>query len=111
MKKIDIKQEDMAIPKVEYEVYAKLSGENLTKLNLSLCENNNIFISIPLILNDTIDKFNSKSGYYNDICYTTTSENGTDITLADRKEELKRVIKQYVKMIVILKIMIIIHYK
>ena len=30
---------------------------------------------------------NSKSGYYNDFCYTTTSENGTDITLKDRKSE------------------------
>ena len=87
---MDIKQEGMKIPKVEYEVYSKLSGTNLTKLNLSLCENSKIFINIPLILNDTIDKFNSKSGYYNDICYTTTSENGTDVTLADRKEEFKK---------------------
>ena len=26
------------------------------------------------------------SGYYNDICYTTTSEDGTDITLKDRRD-------------------------
>ena len=30
---------------------------------------------------------NSSSGYYNDICYTATSDNGTDITLNDRKNE------------------------
>ena len=27
------------------------------------------------------------SGYYNDICYTTTSKDGTDITLKDRKKD------------------------
>ena len=30
---------------------------------------------------------NTSSGYYNDICYTTTSEDGTDITLKDRQKE------------------------
>ena len=30
---------------------------------------------------------NSKSGYYNDICYTSTSDFGTDISLKDRREE------------------------
>ena len=28
---------------------------------------------------------NSSSGYYNDICYITTSDSGTDISLKDRK--------------------------
>ena len=30
---------------------------------------------------------NSSSGYYNDICYTTISESGTDIALKNRKNE------------------------
>ena len=30
---------------------------------------------------------NSSSGYYNDICYATTSNFGTDISLKDRKKE------------------------
>ena len=30
---------------------------------------------------------NSSSEYYNDICYSTKSESGTDITLKDRKTE------------------------
>ena len=34
-----------------------------------------------------LDKFNTSSGYYNDICYTTTSDDGTDISLKDRKTE------------------------
>ena len=38
---------------------------------------------------DELDKYNKSSGYYNDICYTLTSENGTDITLKDRQNEFK----------------------
>ena len=32
-------------------------------------------------------KYNSSSGYYNDICYIDTSDSGLDITLKDRKSE------------------------
>ena len=38
MKKIDITQPGMKIPKIEYSVYSKLSGNTLEKLNLSVCE-------------------------------------------------------------------------
>ena len=59
----------------------------LKKLNLSLCKNEKIEISIPVKINDNIDKYNPKSGYYNDICYKTISEYGTDIILKDRRNE------------------------
>ena len=87
MKKIDIVQEGMKTVKVEYDVYCKFSGNNLVKLNLSVCANTKISISIPIIITDSLDKFNASSGYYNDICYTTTSEDETDISLNDRKTE------------------------
>ena len=87
MKKIEVAQEGFKIPKIEYDVYSLLSGENLIKLNLSICENTKIVISIPIKLNESLDKLNSSSRYYNDICYTTTSEDGTDITLNDRKQD------------------------
>ena len=74
IRKIDVKQEGMKIPKILYDVYSKLNGTNLIKLNLSYCEDIKIDLSIPFILNDNIDKLNSSSGYYNDICYTTTSD-------------------------------------
>ena len=77
----------MKIPKIEYEVYYLLNSRNLTKLDLSICKNDKIEIILPLSINDTIDKYNPKSDYYNDICYTFTSESGTDILLNDRKEE------------------------
>ena len=38
IKKIDIIQDDMNTLKVEYDVYAKLSGKNLIKLNLTACK-------------------------------------------------------------------------
>ena len=86
-KKIDIVQDGMKIPKVEYDVYCKLFGTNLIKLNLTVCENDKILIYMPYELNGNVDELNSGSGYYNDICYTTTSEDGTDISLKDRKKE------------------------
>ena len=86
IKKIDIAQEGMKTKKVEYDVYCKLFGTNLIKLNLTVCENSKISIIIPFLLNGNIDEYNSSSGYYNDICYSTTSEYGTDITLKDRQK-------------------------
>ena len=87
MKKMDIIQEGTKTLKVEYDVYAKLFGTNLIKLNLTACEKSKISISIPIILTGNIDKYNASSGYYNDICYTTISEYGTDILLKDRQIE------------------------
>ena len=85
--KIDVKQEGFSTPKIEYEVYYPLFGNSLIKLNLTVCQDLKIDLSIPIILTGNLDKSNSSSGYYNDICYTYTSEDGTDISLADRKKE------------------------
>ena len=87
MKKIDRIQEGLKITKVEYDVYSKLSGTILQKLNLSVCQNTKISLSVPIKLNENLDIFNTSSGYYNDICYTAKSESGTDILLKDRKDE------------------------
>ena len=87
IKMLEIFQEGMKISKIEYDVYAKLDGEKLTKLSLNSCENDKISLSIPVNNIDNIDKLNKKSGYYNDFCYTATSDSGTDITLQDRKNE------------------------
>ena len=78
------------ILKVEYEVYYPFTINNFTKLNLSICKNIKIEISIPIIIpGDEMDKYNKSSGLYNDICYILTSENGTDKTLKDRQNEYK----------------------
>ena len=85
--KVDVFQEGMKIPKVEYEVYYNLNGLNLVKLDLTVCENMKIDISLPVSMDEDIDKLNSSSAYYNDICYATTSDSGTDISLSDRQND------------------------
>ena len=82
------KEEGMKIPKIEYEIYYPFYENNtLTKLDLNICKGQKIEISIPVTINDILDKYNPKSGYYNDICYKTTSDSGTDISLKDRRNE------------------------
>ena len=87
IKLIEVFHEGMKIPKIEYDIYSKLNSSNLVKLNLSFCRNNKINLFVPTILNEDIDKLNSSSGYYNDLCYTSISDFGTDIIPKDRKEE------------------------
>ena len=87
MKKTEVEQKGMQIPKIEYDVYSKLNGTNLIKLDLSYCKKVKIVINVPVKLIEDIDKHNSSSGYYNDLCYTATSDSGTDIILDDRKIE------------------------
>jgi len=87
IKKIDVVQEGLQIPKVEYDVYSKLNGSNLIKLNLTICDNSKIILSIPISLSESHEKLNSSSNYYNDICYTASSDSGADISLTDRKKE------------------------
>ena len=89
IRKLDIYQEGMNIPKIEYDVYYKQFGMNLTKLDLSICEDSKISLLMPLEIkeNENIDKLNTSSGYFNNKCYQASSESGTDISLKDRKKE------------------------
>ena len=87
IKMVEVIEEGMKIPKIEYDVYSKLNNTNLEKLNLSYCKKLKIDIFIPVNLTEDKDKHNSSSDYYNNFCYTTTSDYGTDIILNDRKNE------------------------
>ena len=74
--------------KVEYGVYYNFTPYNLTKLDLSVCSDIKIDISIPIDLpSDNLDKFNITSALYNDICYSMPTETGTDQPLKDRQDE------------------------
>ena len=80
--KIDIYEEGLLMPIVEYEIY---NQENFTELDLNICKDETIQISVPVLINeDNLDIYDPKSNFYNDICYPYTSENGTDIVLSDR---------------------------
>ena len=86
IKKIEINEKGMKIPTIEYDVYARLNGTKLEKLDLLKC-GNKITFSIPVELSGNFDELNSSSGYYNDLCYFATSKDGTDIILKDRQKE------------------------
>ena len=87
MKKLDITQEGMKIPKVEFDIYCKLTGSNLIKLNMSLCEKEKFFLSVPVSMTESNEKLNISSEYYNNKCHKTKSDSGTDILLKDRQKE------------------------
>ena len=88
MKKIELYQQGMKIPKILFDLYKKENDTNLMKLNLSFCSNVKMDIFIPIDLNNkNLDKFNSSSDYYKNLCYKATSDSGTDINLKDRKNE------------------------
>ena len=95
--KSDIKKEGLSSAYVLFEVYDHYT---LHKLNLSICNDEEISINVPVeIGNDKelIIKSLSKSGYnlfnkndsfYNDICAKYTTINGTDMLLSDRKKDM-----------------------
>ena len=66
---MDIVQQGMKTSKVEYDVYCKLFGTNLIKLNLTVCEKSKISIFMPFIITDNVDKYNilfhNKNKYFN----------------------------------------------
>ena len=93
--KQDIRTENLATTYVLYKVYHPFT---LVQLNLTICSNDQIKLYVPVNLQEeTLSLYNSlnESGYnlfdandvfYNDICTPYTTENGTDISLFDRKE-------------------------
>ena len=78
---------------IQYEVYEPI---NITKLNLSICDNMTIDIYTPVVLSEELlnlynelknmgyDLFDINSAFYQDICVPFTTPNGTDVLLDDR---------------------------
>ena len=83
--KSDINEEGFLIPFIEYEVYDSKSKQ---KLDLNLCSEKKIIIYLPVIINEKeIFKYNTSHEYFNDICFSYTTDNNTDIILKDRRDE------------------------
>ena len=82
---INIEQVGMTVGSFEYELLYPLNGTNLVKLDLSVCKDVKVKINIPFNLTDDLEKYNSSSSYYNDVCYIADSEDGTDLTLSERQ--------------------------
>ena len=84
--KIEVFEKGLLIPIIEYEVY---DLKNNIKLDLNICNDTYISISIPVIIeDDNLFKYDPYSDYYNDICFPyTTTQYKTDIILKDRRNE------------------------
>ena len=92
--KTDMHSDNSSAIYVQYEIY---NPKNLNPIPLDVCEDVTISINIPVLLDEGTESlymrlsksgynlFDSNDSFYNDICKTYTTENGTDITLADRK--------------------------
>ena len=93
--KTDIKSSELSSTYVQYEIY---NPKTLKLISMDICKDILITIRVPANLDESTksiyDSLN-KSGYnlfdlndsfYNDICSTYTTGNGTDLTLADRKK-------------------------
>ena len=95
--KTDIKSQDLTSTYVMYEVYNPFT---LEKLDLSVCSEVEISINVPFVLNNYIEElynslsqsgyniFDGNDSFYQDICATYTTINGTDILLSDRKADI-----------------------
>ena len=80
--RIDHEIEGYNIPIIEYVIF----NDNGTILNLDKCNNIYSQYFIPVSINeDNLFKYDLSSDYYNDICSPYKSENGTDMTIYDRK--------------------------
>ena len=82
--KIDYKTNDTKIPIIGYEIY---NPKNMSKLDLTHC-NNSILVKVPASVDeDKLFLNNPNSEFYKDSCFSYTTDNGTDITIDDRKQE------------------------
>ena len=86
-----------SLTQVEYEVYDPFSR---AKLNLDECKGLTITINTPVKLDENqlklyksleelgYNPFDPNDAFYNDFCTVYTSENGTDMILTDRKNDI-----------------------
>ena len=82
--KIENNYDGIRIPIIEYEIYTQ-DGE---KLELDKCADYNISYYIPMNLSESeLYMMNPESNFYNDRCDKYTSDNKTDMTLYDRKND------------------------
>ena len=95
--KIDYKSEDLTSTFVQYEVYDSITG---VKISLNNCSDVGVKLNVPKMLDDNIlnivinlensgyNYLNKNDTFYNDICSTYTSQDGKDVLLSDRYEDI-----------------------
>jgi len=95
--KVDIKSDDLASTYVQYEIYDSLTGD---KINLTICNEVTIKIKVKQKIgeetkniinnleNSGYNYLDKNDSFYNDICSTYTSQNGKDVLLSDRYNDI-----------------------
>ena len=64
-----------------------MKSENKSKLDLTHC-NNSILVKVPASVDENkLFLYDPNSEYYEDTCFSYTTDNGTDIIIDDRKKE------------------------
>ena len=100
--KLDIINSTINATYVQYEIF---NPRNYSKVNVDVCKNISIKISVPVILDDSklslisslkdegYNIFDINDVFYNDICATYTAQNGADMALSSRKTRIYDSIK------------------
>jgi hypothetical protein len=83
--KVEYYIEGYNIPLIDYELYNPISKN---KMDLGLCGSEKIDIIHHVEIDENeLFKYDPESDYYNDLCYSYTTTDKTDIILKDRREE------------------------
>ena len=97
MVKMDIINTTINATYVQYEIF---NPHDYSKVSLEICKNVTIVITVPVILENSslslisdledsgYNAFDINDEFYNDICSTYTAQNGADMTLSARKNNI-----------------------
>ena len=86
--KIDYYFDDYKIPVIEYNLYYRNENKTNTKIIMDEYKDKIAYYYLPVNINEKEEfKYNYENNFYNDICYSYSSNDKKDVTLYDRKEE------------------------
>ena len=103
MVKMDIINTTINATYVQYEIF---NPHDYSKVSLEICKNVTIVITVPVILDNSslslisdledsgYNAFDINDDFYNDICSTYTAQNGADMTLSARKNNIYDSVKE-----------------
>ena len=75
-------------PVVGYRIYYPLENPNILEdLQLTVCENLPVIISLPANITGDPALYDKNSAYYNDVCVRYSFGGGVDMTLGDRQRQ------------------------
>ena len=94
--KLDYIKENLSTTYVQYEIFNPIT---LEQLDLSICNQVEININVPIFIDEKTESlyqnlndygynlFDSNDSFYNDICTSYSNENNTDMIIEDRRND------------------------